>query len=142
MYACVLLARRACDRYFELLNLHPVKVNVTLESGQRSYNMVDIQVDRYTAMQSSSHRAFRTYVGVPTLLSIKEAPIRLDAKIIEHAFISREDLIQRLTAHYRRSGLTELYKILGSADFLGSPTSLIGRRRGRRRSSGGLELKL
>jgi hypothetical protein len=44
--------------------------------------------------------------------------------MLEEAFISKTELVSRVTQHYTRQGMQEIYKILGSADFLGNPVGL------------------
>jgi hypothetical protein len=44
--------------------------------------------------------------------------------VLEDAFGSSAELLSSITQHYTRQGIQEVYKILGSADFLGNPVGL------------------
>ena len=44
---------------------------------------------------------------------------------MEHVYLDGGDLVLRLAAHYRRQMLQEIYKLIGSVEFLGAPTSLV-----------------
>jgi len=59
------------------------------------------------------------------LASIDSAKIRLNYLQATHIFGSQDDVISRMTKHYTRQLMTQLYRILGSIDLLGNPVSLI-----------------
>eukprot|EP01094_Clydonella_sp_ATCC50884_P020473 TRINITY_DN4260_c0_g2_i1.p1 TRINITY_DN4260_c0_g2~~TRINITY_DN4260_c0_g2_i1.p1 ORF type:complete len:3475 (-),score=1195.12 TRINITY_DN4260_c0_g2_i1:66-10490(-) len=59
------------------------------------------------------------------LANIDNVPLRLNGLLFEHPFCSQGELISRITAHYTDAGMREVFKILGSADVLGSPVSLV-----------------
>jgi hypothetical protein len=59
-----------------------------------------------------------------TLVSFENAPIRLNALTLRHAYGSMSDIQQPLQHHYTQQGLREVYKVLGSFDFLGNPIHL------------------
>lgn len=56
-----------------------------------------------------------------TLGNVNEAPLQLNALGIKDARMSSPVLIDRVVYHYRQEVLRQLYRILGSADFLGNP---------------------
>ena len=59
-----------------------------------------------------------------TLFNFDNATIRL-AKLINHElFVNSDELVERIVTHYSRSGIAEIYKILGSSDILGNPVGL------------------
>lgn len=53
------------------------------------------------------------------------APLTLNLLLLKHPFTTQEDLINRILSHYKRQGLQQVYKILGSFEMLGSPLTLI-----------------
>jgi vacuolar protein sorting-associated protein 13A/C len=57
-------------------------------------------------------------------VNIDDAPIRLNALLVEHSFVSRADLWDRIKKHYTRCGTRELYKIVGSLEIMGNPIGL------------------
>jgi vacuolar protein sorting-associated protein 13A/C len=59
------------------------------------------------------------------LANIDSAPICLNGLSIRHPFHSSSELVGIITQHYMRAGLHEVHKILGSADILGNPVSLV-----------------
>jgi len=40
---------------------------------------------------------------------------------LENAFMPRADFIARIQAHYTQQALAQIYKVLGSYEFMGSP---------------------
>ena len=59
------------------------------------------------------------------LANIDSAPICLNGLSIRHPFHSSSELIGIISQHYISAGLHEVHKILGSADILGNPVSLV-----------------
>ena len=59
------------------------------------------------------------------LANIDGAPLYLTGYAMEHPFTSRSDLLDRIAKHYISSAIREFHKVLGSADFLGSPLSFL-----------------
>ena len=99
--------------YFDLLHLHPVRLNVSVVASSSSPAELATRRDRFSLA-----------TGLP-VVTIKSAPMFLEAKVFEHVFISRSELLLRLSLHYRAKALQEIYKILGSAEFLGNPTNVL-----------------
>ncbi|EAR98069.2 PH domain protein, putative (macronuclear) [Tetrahymena thermophila SB210] len=60
-----------------------------------------------------------------TLASIDQAKIKLSQLLMTHIFGSIKDIFTRITKHFSQQFMRQLYKLLGSFDFLGSPVSLI-----------------
>ncbi|KAJ0410935.1 hypothetical protein ATCC90586_004288 [Pythium insidiosum] len=56
---------------------------------------------------------------------LDNAPVRLSALMIEHAFGTSGDLSRRVTKYYTRQLWKQLHKILGSFDFLGNPVGFL-----------------
>jgi len=112
--------------YFELFHLNPVKVLVSF--------MTSIDLDASSTEQknedeeegensSNGLAEILGYVGI--LTDIERAPIELNALMLQNPFCNKNDLMQRITKHYTLAGLKQAYKIVGSADFLGNPVSLV-----------------
>lgn len=57
--------------------------------------------------------------------NVNEAPLELNALGIKDARMSTAIISDRVFFHYRQEVLRQLYRILGSADFLGNPVSTI-----------------
>ena len=58
------------------------------------------------------------------IANIDNAPIQLNALVLDDAFGTSSELVGRITQHYTRQGIQEVYKILGSVDLLGNPVGL------------------
>ena len=56
--------------------------------------------------------------------NVNDAPVQLNALIVHNARLSTESLITRVVLHYREQFIAQLYRVLGSADFLGNPVGL------------------
>jgi vacuolar protein sorting-associated protein 13A/C len=56
--------------------------------------------------------------------NINDAPINFRALLIENVRMSIPSLQERIILHYREQTVGQIYRILGSADFLGNPVGL------------------
>jgi len=56
--------------------------------------------------------------------NINDAPLELNALAIKDMRLTLPELQSRITYHYRQDTLRQLYRILGSADFIGNPVGL------------------
>ena len=56
--------------------------------------------------------------------SVSDAPIRLHGKAIDHVFESPEEIFSSVKNFYVNETLKQVYKIIGSLDFVGNPTIL------------------
>lgn len=56
--------------------------------------------------------------------NVNDAPVRLNALVIENVRLSLPVLTERLKLHYGNEFFGQLYRVLGSADFLGNPVGL------------------
>ena len=57
--------------------------------------------------------------------SVSDAPIRLQGKLVEHVFESPVEIVSSLKNYYTNETLKQVYKIIGSLDFVGNPTILL-----------------
>ncbi|KAL3925213.1 MAG: hypothetical protein SGILL_000560 [Bacillariaceae sp.] len=56
--------------------------------------------------------------------SVSDAPIRLQGKAIDHVFESPNEIVSSVKNYYVNETLKQVYKIIGSLDFVGNPTIL------------------
>jgi hypothetical protein len=56
--------------------------------------------------------------------NVNAAPVRLNALFIHNARLSIPTLQERVILHYREQFVAQIYRVLGSADFLGNPVGL------------------
>ncbi|KAL0481837.1 vacuolar protein sorting protein 13A [Acrasis kona] len=102
--------------YFEKLELHPIYLHLTF-----NYN-VPPNSPQQSLAQSPVHQILNM-IGF-AFVNVNDAPIRFNALILEHSFMSADDLWDRVRKHYTRSGTREIYKILGSLEIMGNPVGL------------------
>ncbi|KAL9650517.1 hypothetical protein ABK040_004736 [Willaertia magna] len=106
--------------YFELLQLHPIKICLSFV-----FNTV------YNNNNTNNNEGYNDLslvlqtLGAKLSMNIEEAPIRLNALILNHPpLTSRSQLLENIKAHYQRYAIQELFLILGSVDILGNPIGL------------------
>lgn len=56
--------------------------------------------------------------------NINDAPLELNALAIKDMRLTMPELQGRIMFHYRQDVLRQVYRILGSADFIGNPVGL------------------
>ncbi|KAI7902142.1 uncharacterized protein BX663DRAFT_436105 [Cokeromyces recurvatus] len=103
--------------YFEVFSIQPIRFNLSfLRSGQDStFN---------NAQQSDSAWAYILNALTMTIGNINQAPLRFNALAIENVMASGGDFANRILLHYSDQFIYQVYRILGSADFLGNPVGL------------------
>ncbi|PQE10057.1 Vacuolar sorting-associated 13 protein [Rutstroemia sp. NJR-2017a BVV2] len=104
------------DIYFELLNIQPMQLDLSFVRTDR-VNVED---------KTSSKNPLMFFLNVLTMAigNINDAPVRLNALMLENARVSAAVLMLNISNHYSQEALYQVHKILGSADFLGNPVGL------------------
>ncbi|KAG0637605.1 hypothetical protein HOY80DRAFT_1138202 [Tuber brumale] len=104
------------DIYFELLNIQPAQLDISLLRTE----VVNVED------KTSSRNPLLFILNVFTMAigNINDAPVRLNALMLENARVSMPVLARHLQTHYSNEFLYQIHKILGSADFLGNPVGL------------------
>ena len=104
------------DIYFELLNIQPMQLDLSFVRTER-VNVED---------KTSSRNPLMFFLNVLTMAigNINDAPVKMNALMLENARVSAAVLIQNVSNHYSQEALYQVHKILGSADFLGNPVGL------------------
>ncbi|KAI0846527.1 vacuolar protein sorting-associated protein 13 [Daldinia vernicosa] len=104
------------DIYFEVLNIQPMQLDLSFMRTER-VNVED---------KTSSRNPIMFFVNVLTMAigNVNDAPIRLNALLLENARVSIPVLTQNISNHYSQEVLYQVHKIIGSADFLGNPVGL------------------
>ena len=74
----------------------------------------------------SNRNAVAYFLNAVTMAigNVNDAPIRLNALIVNDVRLSYAILAQRVMLHYQQEFVNQLYRVLGSADFLGNPIGL------------------
>lgn len=104
------------DIYFEILHLQPISLNLSFMRTER--------VNGDDKVSSRNPLIFLFNALTMALGNVNEAPVRLNALVIENVRLSNAVLQQRIIYHYTQGFLLQLYRVLGSADFLGNPVGL------------------
>ncbi|KAL2433872.1 Intermembrane lipid transfer protein VPS13 [Exophiala dermatitidis] len=103
------------DVYFELLHLQPIQLDLSF-----------VRTERVNAEDTFVNSPLMFFVNVMTMSigNVNDAPIKLNALMLENARISVPALIANIQNHYTQEVLRQVHIILGSADFLGNPVGL------------------
>ncbi|KAH0564849.1 hypothetical protein GP486_001757 [Trichoglossum hirsutum] len=104
------------DVYFELLNIQPAQMDLSFVRTER-VNVEDKTTSRNPVM-------FFLNVLTMAIGNVNDAPVRLNALMLENARVSIPVLLQHIQNHYSQEFFYQVHKILGSADFLGNPVGL------------------
>ncbi|KAF3389182.1 Vacuolar protein sorting-associated protein 13 [Penicillium rolfsii] len=104
------------DVYFELLHLQPMQLDISFMRTER-INVED-------TMQSSNPLMFVVNVMTMSMGNVNDAPIRLNALMLENARVSLGRLVSNVRAHYTQEFVRQVHIILGSADIIGNPVGL------------------
>ncbi|KAL2005808.1 hypothetical protein VTN00DRAFT_10301 [Thermoascus crustaceus] len=104
------------DVYFELLHLQPMQLDISFMRTER-VNVED-------TMQPSNPLMFFVNVMTMSMGNVNDAPVRLNALMLENARVSVPMLLNNITTHYTQEFLRQVHVVLGSADFLGNPVGL------------------
>jgi vacuolar protein sorting-associated protein 13A/C len=104
------------DFYFEVLNIQPMQLNLSFMRTQ----VVNAE------SKTSSRNPLMFFLNVMTMAigNVNDAPVRLNALLLDNVRVSIPVLTQNISSHYSQEVLYQVHKILGSADFLGNPVGL------------------
>ncbi|OJJ49438.1 hypothetical protein ASPZODRAFT_129900 [Penicilliopsis zonata CBS 506.65] len=104
------------DVYFELLHLQPMQLDISFMRTER--------VNAEDKMRPSNPLMFFINVMTMSMGNVNDAPIRLNALMLENARVSMGVLVGNIRNHYTQEFLRQIHVVLGSADFLGNPVGL------------------
>lgn len=104
------------DTYFELLNIQPMQLDLSFMRTER------VNAEH----KSSSRNPVMFFFNIMTMAmgNVNDAPVRLNALMLDNVRVSTPVLTQNISSHYSQEVLYQIHKILGSADFLGNPVGL------------------
>jgi vacuolar protein sorting-associated protein 13A/C len=104
------------DLYFEALHLQPIQMNLSFVRTER----VNAQDDS----QSQNFLMFFVNILTMALGNINDAPIRLNALLIENVRVPIPVLLQHVQTHYGQAFMSQIHHVIGSADVIGNPVGL------------------
>ncbi|QRV76706.1 vacuolar protein sorting-associated protein 13 [Ceratobasidium sp. AG-Ba] len=112
------LNQGAQDLYFEVLELQPTELSLSFVRS------VHTNVEESEKVNTRNPVAVVINAMTMALGNLNNAPLRFNALAIRDMRLSMPILQERITYHYRQEVLRQLYRVLGSADFLGNPVGL------------------
>ena len=104
------------DVYFEFFHLQPMQLDLSFVRTER--------INAEDTASSSNPLMFFVNVMTMSVGNVNDAPLRMNALMLENARISIPALMSNVQNHYKQEGLRQIHIILGSADFLGNPVGL------------------
>ncbi|KAL9100888.1 MAG: hypothetical protein Q9163_003799 [Psora crenata] len=107
---------RGLDVYFEFFHLQPMQLDLSFVRTER--------INAEDTAGSSNPLMFFVNVMTMSVGNVNDAPLRLNALMLENARISIPALVANVQNHYTQECLRQIHIILGSADFLGNPVGL------------------
>jgi vacuolar protein sorting-associated protein 13A/C len=126
--------------YFEVLELQPIRLSASFMRTERVSSdekyrfhlhlILVANIDDFSLFFTNNRLSIRNPVAVVlnaltmTVGNVNDAPLELNALAIKDIRLTMPVLQERITHHYRQEILRQLYRILGSADFIGNPVGL------------------
>ncbi|KAG2213335.1 hypothetical protein INT46_007194 [Mucor plumbeus] len=104
--------------YFEEFCIQPMRLNLSFVRTEK----LDNSDARSSPKSSAMGYVFNVFTM--TLGNINDAPIKLNALIVDNLRSSSEDLTARIILHYREQVIYQIHRVLGSIDILGNPVGL------------------
>eukprot|EP01107_Rhizomastix_libera_P000694 TRINITY_DN1133_c0_g1_i2.p1 TRINITY_DN1133_c0_g1~~TRINITY_DN1133_c0_g1_i2.p1 ORF type:complete len:1535 (-),score=386.44 TRINITY_DN1133_c0_g1_i2:513-5117(-) len=100
--------------YFEKISISPVSCNLSLQSASSESKL---------KVTSSTLAAILKYPIFSC--NFEDAQIKLERFELEHPFITKADLSEKISAFYTHNILSQILRLLGSFDVIGSPAGLV-----------------
>lgn len=104
------------DVYFELLHLQPMQLDLSFVRTER--------INAEDTMQTSNPLMFFVNIMTMSIGNVNDAPLRMNALMLENARVSIPALMANIKNHYTQECIRQIHIVLGSADFLGNPVGL------------------
>jgi len=109
--------------YFEVLQINPIAANLSFLSIPGTYRAY-LAENKEVELEVNPFERWLGIIGA--LTDVENATIALHGLILENPHLSIEDLKQIIFEHYKTQLLSQVYKVVGNANFLGSPASFFG----------------
>jgi hypothetical protein len=98
--------------YFELLQIHPIKLNITFARIPKAANEVYVGVNPLRLL-------------IDAMQHLDSAQLKMNKFRVEHPLETAATLTQVLTNHYAHQVKSQWYELVGSLQVLGDPAGLI-----------------
>ncbi|ODQ63120.1 hypothetical protein NADFUDRAFT_80833 [Nadsonia fulvescens var. elongata DSM 6958] len=106
------------DIYFETIHIQPTQMNLSFVRTEH------VNAEDATSTQGQNTLMFFLNILTMAIGNINDAPVRLNALIMENVRTPLPVLAQAVSTHYSQDFFNQIHLILGSADFLGNPVGL------------------
>ncbi|WWD17860.1 hypothetical protein CI109_102304 [Kwoniella shandongensis] len=110
------IASTKADVFFEALQLQPVSLELSFMRTDR------VNVDEKVSTRNPFYYALNALTM--TLGNVNGSPLNFRALFLENVRLSIPSLQERVLLHYQEQFISQIYRVLGSADFLGNPVGL------------------
>lgn len=117
--------------YFKSSRSNLTSSDVTLEDIPLGFqNQVGLDAFQHWSEEIDGDLDERTHFAHVNMISavfpsISDAPIKFQGKLIEHVYEFEGDILKYLQSFYASEALKQIYKIVGSLDFVGNPTMVV-----------------
>eukprot|EP01125_Pyxidicula_operculata_P010729 TRINITY_DN352_c4_g1_i1.p1 TRINITY_DN352_c4_g1~~TRINITY_DN352_c4_g1_i1.p1 ORF type:complete len:3355 (-),score=688.04 TRINITY_DN352_c4_g1_i1:19-10083(-) len=110
--------------YVKFLYINPISVRITFKANRvANYEVEDANMSKKEKQNNTASILLAVPQGL--LPNVERAPLIFNGFLFEHLMTSSSDIGQRLFRTYQNQLLSQVYTILGSAEFLGSPISFM-----------------
>ncbi|ORY32314.1 hypothetical protein BCR39DRAFT_523905, partial [Naematelia encephala] len=104
------------DIFFEALQLQPISLELSFMRTDR------VNVDEKVSTRNPFYYALNALTMA--LGNVNAAPVNFRALLLENVRLGVPELQERVILHYQEQAIAQIYRVLGSADFLGNPVGL------------------
>ncbi|KAJ2768167.1 Vacuolar protein sorting-associated protein 13, partial [Coemansia nantahalensis] len=145
------LPAEGAQLYFELLHVQPFKINISFMRTQRldvggggngseqpgAAASAQVSYDPQRGLSAGATEqtgagvastpgivAYAMNVLTMAIGNVNEAPVSLNALVMQNVRVSWPVLLDRMQKHYSQELLNQVYKVVGSANLLGNPVGL------------------
>ncbi|KAJ2908725.1 Vacuolar protein sorting-associated protein 13, partial [Coemansia aciculifera] len=106
--------------YFEFLHIQPFKLHISFMRTQR----LETAGEGSGVASGPGVVAYAMNILTMAIGNINEAPVSLNALVMQNVRVSMAVLVDRMHKHYSAEVFNQVYKVLGSANLLGNPVGL------------------
>lgn len=110
------LSGRDATSYFEVFQLHPMRVNLSFSKTESDEHKKGFAV--YNPLTAALE------ILMMTIGQVSDASLKYNALVLENTIINRSTLLKLVFQNYRNETMGQFHRLLGSADMFGNPVGL------------------
>lgn len=111
--------------YFELLHINPVKASLSYCATPGLRSQISTTLADPSDARSGGGWVEWAVRHLGLLANMELVPLRMNSLLLMHAFTTQKRLVTLVARHYEAQAMAQLYRIVGSSEFIGSPVSLV-----------------